>query len=122
MPGTSALFHFLGALRNAVARVILFFIVFLIIGAALIEGLAYIVGRSSSGAYSPALITHITAAITGIILGYAAAFTVIAAEAIQALIGAIRDVEKDVEKGVASGASGGNKILEPVLQRISGKR
>ncbi len=121
MPGTSALFHLLGALRHAVARVLLFFIVFLIIGAALIEGLAYIVGRSSSGAYSPATITHITAAITGVLLGYAAAFTVIAAEAIRAFIDAIRDVEKDVQKGVASGASGGDKILEQVLQRI-GKR
>ena len=114
MPGTSALFHLLGALSRAVGRVILFFILFLIIGAAVIEGLAYLVGRSSSGAYSPALITHITAAITGIILGYAAAFTVIAVEAIRALIDGIRDVEK----GVASGTTDGTKILEGVIQKI----
>ena len=117
MPGTSALFHLLGALRRAAARVILFGILFLIIGVALIEGLAYIIARPSTGAYQPALITHITAAIAGVILGYAAALTVLASEAIRAIIDAIRDVEKDV----SADASGGIKILDRVIQSVESK-
>ncbi|MGO8947223.1 MAG: hypothetical protein ACLQUY_06075 [Ktedonobacterales bacterium] len=117
MPATSTLFHLLGALRRAIARVILYGLLFLIIGIALIEVLAYIVGRSSSGAYTPALITHITAAITGIVLGYAAVLTVIATEAIRAFIDAIRDVEK----GVTSDVGGGAKILDRVVQYIEHK-
>ena len=59
MNAASGLFHLLGALRRAIGRVILFGILFFIIGAGLIELLAFIVG---SRPYSPALITHIAAA------------------------------------------------------------
>jgi hypothetical protein len=115
MPGTSTLFHLLGALRRAVGRVFIFGLLFLVIGAGLIEGLAYVVGTRP---YQPALITHITAAIAGIILGYAAALTVLASEVIHAFIEAIRDVEK----GVTSEVGGGVKILDRVISLIEGKR
>jgi hypothetical protein len=115
MPGTSTLFHLLGALRRAVGRVLIFGLLFLVIGVGLIEGLAYIVG---SRPYQPALITHITAAIAGIILGYAAALTVLASEAIHLILDAIRDVEK----GVTSEVGGGVKILDRVIAFIEGKR
>jgi hypothetical protein len=114
MPGTSTLFHLLGALRRAVGRVLIFGILFLIIGAGLIEGLAYIIG---SRPYQPALITHITAAIAGVILGYAAALTVLASEAIHLFIDAIRDVEN----GVKSEVGGSVKILDRVIAFIEGK-
>ncbi len=117
MSVTSTLFHLLGALRRAAARVILFGLLFLLIGIGVIEGLAYIVGRSSSGSYNPAVITHITAAITGVILAYAAALTVIATEAIRAFIDAIRDVEK----GVSSDVGGGVKILDRVIEYVEKK-
>jgi hypothetical protein len=115
MPGTSTLFHLLGALRRAVGRVLIFGLLFLVIGAGLIEGLAYIIG---SRPYQPVLITHITAAIAGVILGYAAALTVLAGEVIHAFIDAIRDVEN----GVKSEVGGGVKILDRVLALIEGKR
>ena len=115
MNAASGLFHLLGALRRAVARVILFFILFFIIGAGLIELLAFIVG---SHPYTPAVITHIAAAVTGIILGYAAALTVLAGEAIRALVDAI----KDVEGGVKSELGDGVKIFDRVIQLIEGKR
>jgi hypothetical protein len=115
MPGTSTLFHLLGALRRAIGRVFIFGLLFLVIGVGLIEGLAYVVGTRP---YQPALITHLTAAIAGIILGYAAALTVLASEVIHAFIDAIRDVEK----GVTSEVGGGVKILDRVLSFIEGKR
>ena len=117
MNAAGGLFHLLGALRRAVARVILFFILFFIIGAALIELLAFIVYKGSSP-YSPELITHIAAAVTGIILGYAAALTVLAGEAIRALVDAI----KDVEGGVKTELGDGVKIFDRVIQLIEGKR
>jgi hypothetical protein len=118
MNAAGGLFHLLGALRRAVARVILFFILFFIIGAALIELLAFIVGSHPASGYSPALVTHIGAAITGIILGYAAALTVLASEAIRALVEAI----KDVEGGVKTELGDGVKIFDRVIQLIEGKR
>ena len=114
MSVTSTLFHLLGALRRAAARVILFGLLFLLIGIGLIEGLAYVVGARP---YNPSPITHIAAAITGVILAYAAALTVIATEAIRAFIDAIRDVEK----GVTSDVGGGVKILDRVIQYVEGK-
>ena len=114
MNAASSLFHLLGALRRAVARVILFGLLFFIIGIALIEGLAYIVG---SRPYTPALITHITAVITGLILAYAAALTVLATEAIKALVDAIRDVEGGVKAEVGDGV----KIFDRVISLIEGK-
>ncbi|PWT71115.1 MAG: hypothetical protein C5B60_11315 [Chloroflexi bacterium] len=115
MPGTSTLFHFIGALRRAIGRVLIFGLLFLVIGAALIEGVAYIIG---SRPYQPALITHITAAIAGIILGYAAALTVLAGEVIRAFIEAIRDVENGVKAEVGDGI----KILDRVITLIEGRR
>ena len=111
MNAASSLFHLLGALRRAVARVILFGLIFFIIGIALIEGLAYVVG---SRPYTPALITHITAVIAGIILAYAAALTVLATEAIKALVDAIREVEGGVKAEVGDGV----KIFDRVIQLI----
>jgi uncharacterized membrane protein (DUF106 family) len=111
MNAASSLFHLLGALRRAVVRVILFGLLFLIIGIALIEGLAFIVG---SRPYTPALITHITAVIAGIILAYAAALTVLATEAIKALVDAIREVEGGVKAEVGDGV----KIFDRVIQLI----
>ena len=114
MNAASSLFHFLGALRRAIGRVILFALLFFIIGVALIEGLAFIIG---SRPYTPALITHITAAIAGIILAYAAALTVLASEAIRALVDAIRDVEGGVKAEVGDGV----KIFDRVISLIEGK-
>ncbi len=114
MSATSTLFHLLGALRRAIGRVILFGLLFLIIGIVIIEGLAFIIARPATGAYQPAVITHVTAAIAGIILGYAAALTVMASEAIHILIDAIRDVEKGVSTEVGDGV----KILDRVIALV----
>jgi hypothetical protein len=115
MNAATSLFHLVGALRRAIARVILFGVLFFIIGIGLIEGLAFIV---ASHPYQPALITHITAVIAGIILAYAAALTVLASEAIQALLAAI----KDVEGGVKTELGDGVKIFDRVIHLIEGTR
>jgi hypothetical protein len=115
MPGTSTLFHFIGALRRAIGRVLIFGLLFLVVGVALIEGVAYIVG---SRPYQPTPFIHISAAIAGIILGYAAALTVVVSEVIRAFIEAIRDVENGVKAEVGDGV----KILDRVLTFIEGRR
>lgn len=109
-------FHLLGAMRRAIGKVFLFFILFLIIGFVLMEALLFFVGNSSSLSAIP-LINHIAAVIVGLTLGYAAAITVLAAEAIRFLVSTVRDVEK----GVQGELSGGAKILQTVEQAIRSK-
>ncbi len=113
MGAASTLFHLLGALRRAIGRVLIFFILFFIIGAAIIE----IIGYAVTNPHGFAIPTHIAAAVTGIVLGYASALTVLVGEAIRFLIDAIRDVEK----GVQAEVGGGVKILDRIIAAVEGK-
>ncbi len=112
MSVTSTLFHLLGALRRAIGRVVLVFFLFLIISAAIVEALAYFTLHHNNPP------EHIAAAIIGVVVGYAAALTVLVGEAIHLLVEAIQTVEKDVQSEV----SGGVKILDQVIKTIEGKR
>lgn len=112
MSVTSTLFHLLGALRRAVGRVLVVFILFAVISAAIVEALAHF----ALGHNGPP--EHIAAVIVGLVVGYAAALTVLVGEAIHLLVEAIQTVEKDVQSEV----SGGVKILDQVIKTIEGKR
>jgi len=113
MQAASTMFHLLGALRRAIGRVFLVFFLFLIVAGGITEGVAFV----ASGEHAPVLLTHITAAVIGLSLGYAAALTVLVGEAIRALVSAIQTVEKDVKGEL----SGGAKILETVVHTIEGR-
>jgi hypothetical protein len=111
----STAFHLLGALRRAIGRVLLFFLIFLIVGGAIMEVLLWIVaGSPSLSNYHPAAVTHVAAALLGVAFGYAAAMTVLVKEAIRFLIDAIQSVERDVKGEL----TGGSKILETVIHSI----
>ena len=112
MSVTSTLFHLLGALRRAIGRVLVVFLLFLIISAAIVEALAYFTLHHNG------LPEHVAAAVIGVVVGYAAALTVLVGEAIRLLIEAIQTVEKDVQSEV----SGGVKILDTVIKTIEGRR
>jgi len=113
MQAASTMFHLLGALRRAIGRVFLIFFLFLIVAGGITEG----VGYSTSNPHALTPLTHITAAVIGLALGYAAALTVLVGEAIRAMVSAIQTVEKDVKGEL----SGGAKILETVVHTIEGR-
>lgn len=109
-------FHLAGAFLRNVGKVILAFIIFLVIGFIVMEVIAYFLAKPPSfSAYQPGLLTHIVAVLFGLAIGYAAALTVIAREAIHALIAAVRAVESDVQGELA----GPGKVLHAVEQAIT---
>lgn len=115
----SAGFHLLGALRRAIGRVFLNFLIFLVIGFVIMEGLLwYTAGTPALSGYRPGLFVHIASVLLGLALGYAAALTVIVREALHFMIHAVQDVEKDVQ-GELSGAG---HVLQAVEQAVRGKR
>lgn len=100
--------HIFAALRRALGRVILTFLGFGVGGAAIVEGTSYL---STRQVFST--LPNVAAIVFGVVLAYAAALTVIVAEAIRALTEAIRDIVNDagnVEKsalGAVEKAAGG---------------
>jgi FtsH-binding integral membrane protein len=104
-------FHLAGALFRNIGKVILAFIIFLIIGFVVMEVVTYFL----SSPHQLTVLGHIVAVLFGLAIGYAAALTVIAREAIHALVAAVRTVEGDV-KGELSGTG---KMLQAVEQAIT---
>lgn len=104
-------FHLAGALFRNIGKVILSFIIFLIIGFVVMEVIAYFL----SSPHQLTVLGHIVAVLFGLAIGYAAALTVIAREAIHALVAAVRTVEGDVQGEL----SGTGKVLHAVEQAIT---
>lgn len=87
--------HLLGGLRRAIGRVLLWFLIFGIIGAAVVE----LVSLVETG-HGPGLFTNITAAVVGVVVGYAAGLTVVVAEVIHFVVDAAKEAAKGVESDV----------------------
>ncbi|HEX6540136.1 MAG TPA: hypothetical protein VF040_00135 [Ktedonobacterales bacterium] len=96
--------HLLGGLRRAIGRVFLWFLVFGLIGAGIVEVVALVETHST-----PTTLTHIIAAAMGLVLGYAAGLTVLVSEVIRFLVEAIHEAEKTVgdDLGNIGGIAGG---------------
>ena len=60
----STLFHMLGALRRAIGRVIIFFLLFFLVGAGIVEGGSFLLKLGFLG-----LGTNIAAVVIGLLLG-----------------------------------------------------
>ena len=84
--------HLLGGLRRAIGRVLLWFLIFGLIGAGIVELVAFV--ETSHG---PGLFTNITAAVIGVVVGYAAGLTVLVAEVIRFLAEAVNEARQTVE-------------------------
>ena len=84
--------HLLGGLRRAIGRILLWFLIFGLIGAAIVEVVSLVETKGG-----PSLITHITAAVIGIVVGYAAGLTVLVGEVIRFLVEAVKEAQQTVE-------------------------
>lgn len=109
MKSASIAFHVLGALRRAIGRVILWFFVLLIVAAITVE----IVGYIAAGQHIVTL-THVAAAIMGVILGYAAALTVLVGEVVRFFVKTLRDAEQELKGEIGAGA----KIVDTVIEGV----
>jgi hypothetical protein len=84
--------HLLGGLRRAAGRIVLWFLICGLIGAAIVEGVSLIETKGG-----PTLVTHISAAVIGVIVGYAAGLTVLVGEVIRFLVEAVKEAQQTVE-------------------------
>jgi len=101
MFAAGTIFHLLGALRRAIGRVFLWFFLLLIVGGGATEIVAYI-AAGHPGTFAPSVLTHVTAAIIGLALGYAAALTVLVGEVIHFLVSSVRTAEHEIKAEVAA--------------------
>lgn len=109
----STAFHVFGAFGRAIGRVILWFLGFLVVGAAAVE----VVARVVIGHPNTALL-NIGAVVVGLVLGYAAGLTVIVREVVSALVGVVREVRKIGQDGETDIG----KILSRIEGAIAGKK
>lgn len=106
--------HLLGGLRRAIGRVLLWFLIFGLIGAAIVEGVALVEG----GKMPPGLLTNITAAAVGIVVGYAAGLTVLVAEVIRFLAEAVRDAQKNLEGDLGTLGNVAGNVAQAIEKRL----
>ncbi|HKD76396.1 MAG TPA: hypothetical protein VKB76_12915 [Ktedonobacterales bacterium] len=85
--------HLLAAVGRAFLKIVGFFLLFGVIGAGAVEGVAF-----GTTQHVPSTLTHITAAVFGVVLGYAAGLTTAVVEAIRGLIEAGKEGVKEAEK------------------------
>jgi hypothetical protein len=105
--------HLLGGLRRAFGRIVLWFFIFGIIGAAVVEIVAFVETQ-----HGPSLLTNITAAVVGVIVGYAAGLTVLVAEVIRFLAEAVRDAQKTVEGDLNNLGGLAGTVAKEIEKRI----
>jgi len=105
----SILSHVFGALRRAIGRVLLWFLIGFIIAGAIVEGVSF---AADGGHFL--LLGHISAVIAGLLLGYAAALTVLVIEVVRFFVRTLQDLEKDVRGEL----SGGTRVVEGIVENI----
>jgi hypothetical protein len=109
----STAFHIFGAFGRAIGRVILWFFILLIVGFGAVEGYVHFFVSHPATVFD-----HIGAAALGLVLGYAAALTVIVREVAGALIGVVREIRKIGTEGETDVG----KIVSRLEGAISGKK
>lgn len=115
MLAAGTLFHLLGALRRAIGRVFIWFFLMLIVGGAVTEVVAYFaVGHPSLSGYHPAVLTHIAAVVIGLVLGYAAALTVLVGEVVRFMVSSVKTAEKEIKAEVSAPV----KLVDALVQSV----
>ncbi len=107
--------HLLGGLRRAIGRILLWFLIFGLIGAAVVEVVAFVEGGNK---LPPGLFTNITAAVVGIVVGYAAGLTVLVAEVIRFLAEAVRDAQKNLEGDLGTLGNVAGNVAQAIEKRL----
>lgn len=105
----SVLSHIFGALRRAVGRILLWFLIGFVVVGAIVEGVSF----AAAGGHF-VLLGHIAAVALGLAFGYAAGLTVLVAEVIRFFIKGLQDLERDVRGEL----SGGSRVVEGIVQNI----
>lgn len=109
----SVIGHLLGGLRRAIGRVVVWFLIFGLIGAGIVELVAFVETHNP-----PGLFTNITAAAIGVTVGYAAGLTVLVGEVIRFLIEAVKEAQKTVEGDLGSLGNIAGEVGKAIEKRI----
>lgn len=110
------IWHLLRTLRRSFGRVSLWFLVTGLIAAVMVE----LVAIFESGFQPPSGLTHLTALVLGVGVGYAAAATVFVFEVIRDLFETVEEVEQDVRKELSSGEALVDGLVEGVTGGLMG--
>jgi hypothetical protein len=108
----STAFHVFGAFGRAIGRVILWFFILLVVGFGAVEGVTRVTGHPAT------TFVHIGAVALGLVLGYAAALTVLVREVVSALVGVVREIRKIGQDGETDIS----KILSRIEGAIAGRK
>ncbi len=105
----SILSHVFGALRRAIVRVLLWFLIGFVVAGAIVEGAVFTATHGQFPVWG-----IIIAVIGGVLLGYAAGLTVLVAEVIRFFVKTLQDLEKDVRGEL----TGGTRVVEGIVENI----
>jgi hypothetical protein len=104
----SILSHVLGALRRAIGRIVLWFLIGFIVAGAIVEGALF------AATHGFPVWGIITAVVAGLLLGYAASLTVLVIEVVRFFVQTLKDLERDVRGEF----SGGARVVEGIVENI----
>ena len=116
MPTSSVLVHFLGALRRAISRVLLWFFGLLIVTIIVVEAVGYF-QAGHPAQYRPGVLTNIAAAVLGLSLAYSAAVTILIGEVISFAIKSVEGFEREAKHEL----SGAGQLVETIVRDIEHK-
>jgi hypothetical protein len=111
--------HILSAVGRAFFKVAGFFLLFGVIGAAIVEGVSFF--SSSSHTFGGTL-TTVAAIAFGIVAGYAAGLTTAVVEAIRALIDVGKDTVKEVETAGKDAMGEAGKVVGGIEGAVEHKK
>ena len=103
--------HVFRALRQAIGRVFVWFLLAFVVTALIVEVVAFV---AAGHHYPPTTLTHVAAIAMGIAFGYAAGLTVLVVEVVRLLVKSVQDLERDVRGEAFSGA----KVIETVIENV----
>lgn len=116
MPTSKVLFHFLGALRRAISRVLLWFFGVLIVSIVVVEAVGYFAANHPAQ-YRPAPLTNVAAAVIGLSLAYSVAVTILIGEVISFAIQSVEGFEHEAKQELGSV----EQLAESVVQDFEHK-
>lgn len=113
MGSASTLFHLAGALRRAIGRVFIMFVLTLLIVGGASEAAFYVIRNN----HAPDLLAHVVSAFVAIGWAIAVSLIVLVGEIIRGLVTGAKDAVKDVEKDVGDVGSFVGGVVQSVEHR-----
>lgn len=110
------MWHLFRALQRSLGRIVLWFLVTGLIAAVVVE----LVGIYESDGQLPTALTHITAAVLGVVVGYAVSATLLIAEIIRDLFLSVEEIGHDVRNEVVAGGKLVDDLIEGGSSQLLG--